>query len=165
MISQIFAAAFLGLCVLAAIKDLDSLTIPNWLNGWLAFLFIPASIVLMPGWDVVGLHMLVGAIAFVICILLFALGVFGGGDAKMIPGVMLWIGPAGAMTFLWGMAMVGGILTVVVIMSRQFIPARDVPGFAYETLQEKKGVPYGIAIAGGAFLAAPLSPFLTQFLN
>ena len=165
MISQLFAAAFLFLCFLAAFKDLDTLTIPNWLNGWIAFLFLPASIILMPGWDVFGWHALVGAIAFVVCVLLFMLGVFGGGDAKMIPGVMLWIGPAGALTFIWGMAMVGGILTIVVIMSRQFIPARDVPGFAFETLQEKKGVPYGIAIAAGAFIAGSNSPYLTQFLN
>ncbi len=165
MISQIFAASFFGLCLLAALRDLDTLTIPNWLNAWLAFLFIPACIIAMPGWDVFGAHALVGAIAFVICVLLFMGGVFGGGDAKMIPGVVLWIGPAGVMPFLYGMAVFGGILTILVIMSRRMLPARATPGFAYETLQESKGVPYGIAIAAGAFMAAPASPLLTSFLS
>ena len=41
MILSLFIATFLALCLLAALIDFETLTIPNWLNGWMAFLFIP----------------------------------------------------------------------------------------------------------------------------
>ena len=92
MILSLFAVSFFGLCIYAALIDIETLTIPNWLNGWLAFLFIPAAILAAPGWEVVGWHLLVGAIAFVASVALFFLGVYGGGDAKFVPGVLLWVG-------------------------------------------------------------------------
>ena len=48
MILALFASAFFALCIYAALIDIETLTIPNWLNGWLAFLFIPAAIVAAP---------------------------------------------------------------------------------------------------------------------
>lgn len=165
MILSLFAATFLALCLLGALIDIETLTIPNWLNAWMAFLFIPACIIAMPGWDVAGQHLLVGAITFAISVGLFMLGVYGGGDAKMIPAVVLWIGPAGLTSFLVGMAMIGGALTILVLIARALWPATVTPGFGVATLQERRGVPYGVAIAGGAFYAAPHTPFLTQFLS
>ena len=41
MIISLFAMSFFALCLFAALIDIETLTIPNWLNGWLAFLFIP----------------------------------------------------------------------------------------------------------------------------
>lgn len=165
MILDIFATGFFALCLFAALRDLSTLTIPNWLNAWIAILFVPAMIVAMPGWEVTGWHLLAGFIAFWISVLLFMGGIFGGGDAKMIPGVVLWIGPGGVMTFIYGTALVGGILVFLVLLARRLVPAYAVPGFAFETLQEKRGVPYGVAIAAGAVLAAPHSPLLTNFLS
>jgi len=165
MILSLFACMFFGLCLFAALKDVATLTIPNWLNATLAYLFLPACIIAMPGWDVFGWHLLAGAIAFGVSVLLFGFGIFGGGDAKMIPGVILWVGPAGAMPFVYGMALSGGVLAILVIISRRIVPAHAAPGFAYETLQENQGVPYGVAIAIGALMAAPHSPILTNFLS
>ncbi len=165
MILSLFIAVFFALCLFAAIRDVETLTIPNWLNAWLAFLFVPACILAVPGWDVAGWHLMAGAIAFVISIILFMTGVFGGGDAKMIPGVMLWVGPQGTIDFIYGMAIAGGLLAVTVILMRRVVPAHAAPGFAYQTLQAGKGVPYGVAIAAGAFMAAPQSEILTKFLS
>ncbi len=165
MILNLFAASFFALCLFAAIRDVETLTIPNWLNAWLAFLFIPACILAAPGWDVAGWHLLAGVLAFVIAIAMFMGGLFGGGDAKMVPGVMLWIGPAGTMDFLYGTAIAGGVLVGVVILARRLVPAHATPGFAFETLQQGKGVPYGVAIAAGAVWAAPQSQILTNFLS
>jgi prepilin peptidase CpaA len=165
MILSLFIASFLALCLLAALIDFETLTIPNWLNGWMAFLFVPAAILAAPGFDVVGWHFLVAAIAFAVTVGLFFLGIIGGGDAKMIPAVMLWVGPAGSMDFILYMTMSGAVLTVAVVIMRVMIPAQVTPGFGLATLKEGKGVPYGVAIAIGAFMAVPASPFLTEFLN
>ena len=161
MIAAIFTFVFLSLCIYAALRDIETLTITNGLNLTIAFLFFPAIIIAAPGWDVFGAHLLAGAIAFVISVVLFAFGVFGGGDAKMIPGVMLWLGPQATMPFLTAMAVVGGLLAVSVMIARKLVPAHAAPGFALETMQANNGVPYGVAIAGGAIFAASTSPLLT----
>ena len=165
MILSLFAASFFALCILAALIDIETLTIPNWLNGWLAFLFIPTAIIAAPGWDVAGWHALVGAIAFVISVGLFFVGLYGGGDAKFIPAVLLWVGPAGVAPFLVATALAGGVLTILIVMMRALVPQNVTPGFGVATFEDRKGVPYGVAIAAGAFYAAPASPFLTDFLS
>ena len=165
MILALFAISFFALCILAALIDIETLTIPNWLNGWLAFLFVPAVILAAPGWETVGWHVLVGAIAFVASVALFFLGVYGGCDAKFIPGVLLWVGPAGVAPFLIVTALAGGILTILVIIMRGLLPSGYAPGFGVATFEDRKGVPYGVAIAMGALFAAPASPFLADFLS
>ncbi len=165
MILSLFAIAFFALCIFAALIDLETLTIPNWLNGWLAFLSLPALILAAPGWDVAGAHLLLGAIVFFATVGLFFLGAFGGGDAKFIPAVVLWIGPAGAISFLFATAIAGGILTILVVFARSAVPYYFSPGFGVATLTEQRGIPYGVAIAAGALYAAPTSPLLTDFLS
>lgn len=165
MILSIFSVCFFGLCILAALIDIETMTIPNWLNGWLAFLFIPACIVAAPGWEVVGMHLLVGAIAFVVSVLLFTLRVYGGGDAKMIPAVMLWIGPAGSLDFLINTAFAGGVLTIIVLIGRVLVPAQASAGFGLATLKEGRGVPYAVAISTGALIASPHSQMIANLFN
>ena len=165
MILALFASSFFALCLFAALIDIETLTIPNWLNGWLAFLFVPTAIVATPGWDVVGLHALVGVIAFIASVALFFLGVYGGGDAKFIPAVLLWVGPAGVAPFLVATAMAGGVLTILIVIMRALMPQGVTPGFGVATFEDRKGIPYGVAIAAGAFYAAPASPLLTDFLS
>ncbi|WP_300375626.1 prepilin peptidase [Henriciella sp.] len=168
MISVLFAIIFLALCIYAAVRDVETLTITNGLNAIIAFLFLPAIIILAPGWNITGAHLLAGGVAFVVSVLLFMFGVFGGGDAKMIPGVMLWLGPQAAMPFVMVMAVAGGALAVCVVLARKFVPAGAAPGFARETLLAGNGVPYGVAIAAGAIACIPLSPLLQplhEFLN
>lgn len=160
MIGFLFAFAFVALCIYAALRDVETLTITNGLNAVIAFLFIPAVIIAAPGWNVAGAHLATGLAAFLISVLLFVFGVFGGGDAKMIPGVMLWLGPAAVMPFLMVMAVAGGILAFLVILARRMVPVRAAPGFVHETMQAGNGVPYGVAIAAGAIWCAPLSPLL-----
>ena len=161
MIEGLFAALFVILCLYAALRDVETLTISNGLNAIIAFLFIPAMIIAAPGWDVAGAHLLAGLIAFVISVLLFMTGVFGGGDAKMIPGVMLWLGPEAAWPFMTAMAVIGGALALFVLLARKLVPTHAAPGFARETMMTGNGVPYGVAIAGGAILSTAHSPLLS----
>ena len=165
MILSLFALCYFVLCLYAALIDIETLTIPNWLNGWLAFLFIPAVIVAAPGWDVTLWHLAVGLIAFILTVSLFFTGIIGGGDAKMIPAVMLWLGPNAAMSFFMATACIGGFLTILVVIARVAVPVHVTPGFGVATLKEGKGVPYGVAIAAGAFIAAPASPLLNEFIS
>ena len=165
MISAIFGAAFFILCLQAAAKDTISLKITNGLNLSIAALFVPAAFAAQIGWGAAGGHLLTGLIAFVVSYLLFSFRLFGGGDAKMIPGVLLWVGPAGWLQFLMGMALSGGFLALFVLLARRTVPAALAPGFAQNVLNKENGIPYGIAIAAGAFYAAPHSELLNAFLS
>ncbi|MEO1405884.1 MAG: prepilin peptidase, partial [Pseudomonadota bacterium] len=146
MLSLILGTAFVVLCLQASLKDITSFTIPNWINGTLVILFIPAAIVGGIGWSVAGWHLLTALIAFLLAFGLFSVGLFGGGDAKMIPAVLLWIGPNGILDFLFGMALGGGLLAFVLLSLRKTVPAEIAPAFARQALDKESGVPYGIAI-------------------
>lgn len=165
MLANFFAVVFFCLCLQAAIKDCMTLTIPNWMNAALVVLFVPAAFAGGIGWSTGGAHLLVSVIALAVAFGLFAFNIFGGGDAKMIPGVLLWIGPAGVLHFIIGMAFIGGALGIVVLMARKAIPADIAPGFARKILDSENGIPYGVAIAGGALFAAPLSPLLIGLIH
>lgn len=165
MILFILGGLFLALCLFAALHDVNSLTIPNWLNLALAALFIPAAVFSGLPIEILIGHVLAGLAAFVIAFGLFAFRVFGGGDAKMIPAVMLWVGPSASMEFLFTMAVTGGLCAMVILLVRQTIPAAVVPGPIRAPFEEKAGVPYGVAIAAGVFMASPASPILSQTLK
>ena len=164
MILSILGGIFLALCIFAALHDINRLTIPNWLNLALAALFIPAAAVSGLPMEIIGGHVLAGLAAFVVAFGLFAFGVFGGGDAKMIPAVMLWVGPSASIEFLVVMALAGGLCALLIVVVRSAIPAAVLPGPIRAPFEEKAGVPYGVAIAAGVLMASPSSPFLTQTL-
>ena len=165
MFSLFFAGIFLLLCLFACMKDLASLTIPNWVNIGIVLLFIPAALVAGISWQTAGWHLLVGFAAFLVTFILFSFNLLGGGDAKMIPGVILWVGPAGLMDFLLGTALAGGALALAVLAARKTVPEPFAPGFVRATMQEGAGVPYALAITVGVLMAASASPLLTEFLS
>ena len=162
MILILLAGLFLALCIFAALHDVNRLTIPNWLNITLAALFLPAALFSGLPLELLGGHLLAGGLAFVVAFGLFAFRIFGGGDAKMIPAVVLWMGPAAAMPFLYWMAIAGGACALILLIGRRSIPAEAVPGFMRAPFEPKAGVPSGVAIAAGAMLAGPHSLMLAS---
>lgn len=82
MILIALSALFLGLCVFAALHDINSLTIPNWLNLSMAALFLPAALVSGLPLEILGGHLLAGGLAFVIAFGLFAFRIFGEGTPR-----------------------------------------------------------------------------------
>nr|WP_321512266.1 prepilin peptidase [uncultured Hyphomonas sp.] len=165
MILIILGGLFLALCLFAALHDVNSLTIPNWLNLTIAALFVPAAAFSGLPIEILFGHVLAGLAAFVIGFGLFAFRVFGGGDAKMIPAVMLWIGPSASLEFVFTMALVGGACALLIVLVRNTVPAAVVPGPIRAPFEEKAGVPYGVAIAAGAFVASASSPILSETLR
>jgi prepilin peptidase CpaA len=67
------------------------------------------------------------------------------------------------MSFTFAMAIVGGACALVILGARQTIPVEAFPGFMRAPFEPKAGVPYGVAIAGGAILAGAASPMLARF--
>ncbi len=156
--------AALALCLHAAIHDVRTLTIPNWLNLAIALLALPAILLAAPDLKAMNGYWFAATVAFLVSGCLFYAGVFGGGDAKMIPAVMLWIGAEGALTFVMWMALAGGLLALVVMAARRLVPA-GAAGRISPALQDGSGVPYGVAIAAGALAAIPHSDLFDPFIR
>jgi len=82
---------------------------------------------------------------FLLGVLAFALGAMGGGDAKLLGAVGLWVPPAALHDFFTIMALTGAVLALAVVARRRVVVA--VTG---EALAAPASVPYGAAIAAGA---------------
>ena len=165
MLLLIISCFFFAGLIFAAVNDILTLTIPNWLSIAYAVVFPLVAIPLGLTLAQIGWHYVAGFIALAICFGLFSIGIFGGGDAKLIPAVLIWVGPDAVLPYIFGIALAGGLLALIYIASRRLIPVSMVPGFLQRSVVEGPGVPYAVAIAAGAVWAFPASPFLSAILN
>ena len=136
-----------------------SMRIPNWLTILIALLFFPMALLTSMPWEVLGLHLLVGIGMFVTGFVLFALGLFGGGDAKLLAAAGLWLGWPDLMPFLVMTAFAGGALALCIAAWSMISLASEVKdGSLFRAFGSiKPNVPYGYAFAIGAILAFPQS--------
>ena len=100
VILPLLLCVFPALVIVAALKDVTSFTIPNWISIALALAFAPAAFAGGMALGDVGLHLAVGFAALVAGIAMFALRWIGGGDAKLFAASSLWLGLAPMPTFL-----------------------------------------------------------------
>ena len=164
MLASLILVLFLSGLLFAAAHDVATMTIPNWVS--LAFIGVFPLAALLAGlsWSEIGLHGLAALIGFVVCLGLFLAGVFGGGDAKLLPAVLLWIGAEASLTFVYGVALSGGLLAALILLSRKCVPETVIPGFLHRSVVVGPGVPYAVAIACGALWAAPKTPFFLSLI-
>ena len=149
--------SFAALMAYAAYSDLKSYTLPNFISLILVAGFALIMVVLQPPLSAVGWHVGVGAILFVIGFILFATGLFGGGDVKVIAALGLWLGPMNVLSFLTLMAIFGGVLALFLLVFRKIkIPQHWLKNSAIAGLHSKEeGIPYGVAIALAALIEFP----------
>ena len=154
-----------ALVITAALRDLTSYTIPNWLSVSLAAAFLPAAFALGLPLSTIGLCLGVGAGALVAGMVMFAVGWIGGGDAKLFAASALWLGLSGSLPFLAWTAVTGGLLAVSLLGARKIAPVLPFRGPAWvdRLLAHGGDVPYGVAIAVGALAAFPESPLVQGF--
>lgn len=165
MLATILLLAFLAGLLFAAVNDVRTMTIPNWLSIAYTVLFLPAALYVGLDWQGIGMHYLAGLIGLLVCFALFSVRIFGGGDAKLLPAVLIWIGPGAWMPYVYGVALAGGLLALLILMSRRLLPQTAIPGFLHRSVVVGPGIPYAIAIGLGAVWSLPASQFLqTLFL-
>jgi prepilin peptidase CpaA len=145
------------LMIIAGAGDALSMRIPNWLTVLIALLFFPMAMLTGMPVKMFSVHLLVGAAMFVIGFGLFAAGLFGGGDAKLLAAAGLWLGWPDLMPFLVMTAFAGGGLALCVgLWSAVNISSEVKDGTIFRKLGAiKPNVPYGYAFAIGAILAFP----------
>ena len=155
------------LCLaIAAFSDLFTMTIPNRVSAILIGAFIVVAPLAGLSLAIIGMHLLAGVVVFAVCFTLFALGIMGGGDAKLLTASAVWFGfNSSLMTFVLYVSIVGGLLTLLILMMRKQENAILASGLPVPPLLfTAKKIPYGIAIGLGGFLAYPSSPLMQAAL-
>ena len=156
-----------ALTIVAALTDVTTMKIPNWISLALIVSFFPAALLTGLAPMTILIHVGIGIAALLIGMVLFAFRVIGGGDAKLLAATCLWMGLTGSGPFIVWTALVGGFLSLGLLMARQHARPFVIGAPAWvETLMEPKGdIPYGTAIAVGALIAYPASPLVVAFVG
>lgn len=148
--TELLALAALGAFVSAAITDIRTRQIPNSLVLFLACLgLVRLAMDLWAGFELaaVGLDLALAGLVFLGGIALFATGLMGGGDVKLMAAASIWFGTAGTVEFLISTVLAGGVLACFFLMRRG---ARRLAGGP--SASSADSLPYGVAIALGGVL-------------
>jgi prepilin peptidase CpaA len=158
MLAEILVIVALPLLLAAAAGwDVASFTIPNFLNLALAAIFAIFALAAGLAPAAIGWHVLAGSLGLFVGFALFALGFVGGGDAKLFAAVLLWLGLKDLLPYALLASLFGGLLTLTLLLLRRYplpiILLRQ--AWIVKLHDARSGVPYGVALAAGAFVLLP----------
>lgn len=108
----IVQAVYVFLIAYAMLTDISNLRVPNWIPLSLGALYFGYA-TLTGSFEELALHALVGAGALAAGFGLFSLGAFGGGDAKFLTALALWMGPASIGAFVMLATLFGGVMAAM----------------------------------------------------
>lgn len=148
-----------ALLVAAAFFDLTTYRIPNLLPAAMVLLFGVFTLALAFGdhamsWNDTGLHLFAGLTGLLLGMGMFAVGWVGGGDAKLFAAILLWLGWDALYDYVVLACLLGGALTLGLIVLRRVPLLAKLPWLA-RLADPASGVPYGVALALAALLVLP----------
>jgi prepilin peptidase CpaA len=152
VLSWMLPALLVLLLVSAGIEDARTREIANWKNAAIA-LMAPlwwVSIGLAP-WPDMAIQIGIAAGVLALFCVAFHFGQMGGGDVKLIAALALWLPIAPLMQMLLLMSVLGGALTLVMLIEHKL-----------HKNPRALEIPYGVAIAIAALLRLR-EPLLNQF--
>jgi prepilin peptidase CpaA len=170
MISTIAAVAGLLLFVFAmlsaAVSDLMTYKIRNNLTLTLLLAYLAfAPIVGIPG-EEIGRSVAVAGVVLFVSFALFAVGLIGGGDAKLAAVTTLWLGADNALAYVLLLSLLGGVLAVIVYVCRtRPLPERlanTVWSARLRARAEGAELPYGVAITLAGLCFLPSTPWMAD---
>lgn len=128
--------------VSAGIEDLRAREIANWKNGGIALLAVPwwFAIGLSP-WPDMAIQLALGLGTLLLFYGAFHFGMMGGGDVKMLAALALWLPFASLIWMLVMMSLIGGALTVIMLIDHWRLKRTGRPE-----------IPYGVAIAAATLM-------------
>lgn len=147
LFANLFCAVFVSTMVYVIVTDLRWRLIPNW-SVLMLLATYPLGVIALSmeaGFALGGL--MAAAVMFLLCFFAFGRGWIGGGDAKLIPVIALWLGAGLTLPFLLYATALGGILTMIFLVATR--PKAD--------SQQPLVVPYGPALAIAALILFPSS--------
>lgn len=159
MIEAALLVVFPCLVAFAGASDLFTMTIPNRVSLMMiaGFAMLAPAIGMAP--IEIGFHLIAAGIALSFGLVFFAFGWMGGGDAKLMTVVALWLGLTPALgEFLLLTSVYGAVLTLAILGFRKDV-LLPIAAYRVEWIarlhDNKTGIPYGITIAIAALQAYP----------
>jgi len=157
MLTILILTLFPVLMAYAALSDVMTMTISNWVSIILVAAFCGLAL-----WTAMPLQEFVWDASCALCVLavtffFFARGWIGGGDAKLASATALWMGWENLDEYSMLFALFGGVLTLVILYFRFAPMPAFVDTFAWmRRLRDKSnGVPYGVALASAGLMVYP----------
>jgi len=153
--SQVSIACFLSLVLVAAASDIVMYRIPNVVVLMILVLY-PIYVIVAPGEQEWLLSSGIFVLTIAVGIPLAHFKIFGGGDMKLLAGILLWAGPALAMPALFIAMVAGGLISLLMLTNVRFVIANALTSIGRESLGKiflAKNMPYGVGLAfGGVFV-------------
>ncbi|MEM9726265.1 MAG: prepilin peptidase [Pseudomonadota bacterium] len=161
LMGPVLLSAFPLALIAAALTDLQRFIIPNWTSLLLILgfgvAFTAGAVNGALGVGDLATHLGVGLAGFAIGFVLWACGLWGGGDGKLLAAAALWFDPSAVLMMLLWVAVFGGLTAIACFMLVAFkevlYPLPVVGRLPFE--KYSRTVPYGVAIAAGALMALP----------
>jgi prepilin peptidase CpaA len=155
MFHQFLMLCFFALIIFGALSDIREFRIPNTIS--LALLALYPLYVLSSatpvGWP---MALATGSLVFVAGLTLFLCGFVGGGDVKFLAAVSLWAGASLTLKLLVVMGLAGGVLGIAglaILYVRRYRATGIAGVIVPDSTVAAPKLPYGVAIAAGAFYA------------
>lgn len=151
------------LLIAATFTDLFSYTIPNRISVAVIVLMLPMAWLVGMSLDTLWTHVATALVVLALGYGLFRIGAMGGGDAKLLAGAALWLGPMMTPMFLAYVSIFGGLFTLILMRARSLpMPAR-LEGVAWiaRLHSRQSGIPYCVAIGPVALYQYQQSPWWT----
>ena len=130
------AGALVLLLIIASVTDWQRREIDNWLNATVALaaplFWLAAGLDPWPG---MAIQFATGVGVFALFAVFFAINAMGGGDFKLLVALGLWFPPLTMLHLILIMSIMGGFLTVFMLIRQKRL-----------NLEGKPEIPYGIAI-------------------
>lgn len=177
MTTTLLALFALCICIIAALYDFIALKLPNILMVALLALYSQLALTnYFLGQNDFYPQLAVAGGLFILTTILFFIGILGGGDAKMMSVMGLWIGIQGVAIFLLVMSCVGFILGIIALGLRNKIKnntfynripilLRPKHGWLASLHKGENALPYGIAITSGVIAAFISNGYLNTLLT
>jgi prepilin peptidase CpaA len=152
-----------GAVALAAALDLFTMKIPNRLSAVMVLAFLPLALLAGLAPSELLDHAGAGLIGLMLGVLLFIPGWFGGGDAKLLAAIALWIGLDSLLPYVLYTALAGGVIASFFSLVRSVPLPHALLGqtWALRLHNPNSGIPYGLALAAGALVVYPQTIWFT----
>ncbi len=159
---------FVATLVYAANTDFRRLEISNMTSLFIALLFIPAAIMAEISFTNIVLHYAWAFGILAIGAAVFALGLMGGGDVKLLAAIAVWFEVSELSNLVMYIALLGGALSVIMLCAKK-MPALarllGSPVWLENNQDLQQPIPYGIAITGATIMLIGRLPVLPENLH
>lgn len=135
----------------ASLKDFFTLTIPNKIPFFLILLFgLFAYTEYLENsegfrWFLCERFLIAGA-SFIFGIIIWHLGLIGGGDVKLFAALSLWFELKKLLLMIIITSLLGGVMALLLIFLKNFFKDKKDPQWLNKFVGDKTVIPYGVAI-------------------